>query len=472
MNKVVKSLEEAIHLCELKDGMTISFHHCLRNGDAVSGQIMRAIHALGIRNLTVAPSSLTSGNDVLIPYIEDGTIVRFQTSGFSPALGKILQSGRIPCVCELRTHGSRPAALKAGDIHIDLAFVAASSADTNGNCNGIGGHSGFGSMGYALTDVEYAEKVIVITDELSSRPIYPISIDQSKVDYVVETDTIGNPSGIATGSMKLSRSPLNIRIAQLAAKAIIHSGFLREGCALQTGAGKISLAVAAQLSEYMEEGQFSANFAMGGITEMLVQMHRRGLIHVLYDTQSFDRAAITSLMENPGHMEVSAEVYASPTAKGGAIVNNLDVVILGATEIDTNFNVNVITDSNNCVISGAGGHGDAAEGAKLTIITAPTYRGKYPIIVDHVNTLTTPGRFVDVFVCQDGIAVNTSLKQNKEIAARFKEAGLPIIDIHDLKKRAEMFTGILPPIQKGQKTVGYVFWRNGKIIDEIKENTI
>ena len=221
MSKVVNSLSEAIRLCGLEDGMTISFHHCLRGGDVSSGLIAEAIRSLGIRNLTVAPSSLGDGNNVLAPYIEDGTFIKFQTSGFSPALGKLLQAGKIQEVCEMRTHGGRPAAMKKGDISIDLAFVAAPIADYNGNCNGTGGHSAFGSMGYSMADVRYAKKVIVLTDELSPVPVFPISIEQCNVDYVVKVDSIGDPAGIATGSMKPSSSPLNMRIADLAAKTII-----------------------------------------------------------------------------------------------------------------------------------------------------------------------------------------------------------------------------------------------------------
>ncbi len=468
MSKVVNSLEEAIRLCGLEDGMTISFHHCLRSGDAASGQIAEAIRRAGIRNLTVAPSSLSGGNDVLAPYIEDGTFTKFQTSGFSPALGRLLQRGKIRQVCELRTHGGRPAALQRGDIRIDVAFVAASAADRNGNCNGTGGRSAFGSMGYALTDVRYAKKVIVLTDELSPVPVSPVSIDQSFVDYVVPLESIGDPSGIATGSMKLSSSPLHIRIAELAAQTILHSGHLHEGSAMQTGAGKISLAVAAQVEAYMERRQLTGRFAMGGITAILVRMHEKGLLPVLYDTQSFDQTAIASLGRNPGHVEVSAEAYASPLAKGGPIVKDLDFVILGATEIDTDFNVNVITDSNGCVISGAGGHGDTAEGAKMTVITAPTYRSKYPTIVDRVGTVTTPGRFVDVFVCQDGVAVNTALPRNRELALRLKDAGIPVTDIHALKRIAERYTGKLPSLPKGRQTVGLVYWRDGSVLDEIK----
>lgn len=143
-------------------------------------------------------------------------------------------------------------------------------------------------------------------------------------------------------------------------------------------------------------------------------------------------------------------------------------MILGATEIDTDFNVNVITDSNGCVISGAGGHGDTAEGAKMTVITAPTYRSKYPTIVDRVGTVTTPGRFVDVFVCQDGVAVNTALPRNRELALRLKDAGVPVTDIHALKRIAERYTGKLPSLRKGRRTVGLVYWRDGSVLDEIK----
>ena len=140
---------------------------------------------------------------------------------------------------------------------------------------------------------------------------------------------------------------------------------------------------------------------------------------------------------------------------------------IGATEIDTDFNVNVITDSNGRVISGAGGHGDTAEGAKMTVITAPLYRNKYPTIVDHVSTVTTPGRFVDLFVCQEGIAVNTALSRNVELASRLKDEGIPVWDMHDLQKRAEQFTGKLPPLSKGKKIVGDVYWRDGSVIDHI-----
>ena len=74
-DKVVQSIEEAIEASGLKDGMTISFHHSLRNGDYVMNMVIPAIARKGIRGLTLSPSSLIDTNDVLIPYFEQGVII-------------------------------------------------------------------------------------------------------------------------------------------------------------------------------------------------------------------------------------------------------------------------------------------------------------------------------------------------------------------------------------------------------------
>ena len=46
--KLVNDLKEAIRLAGLEDGMTISFHHHLRNGDMVAVMVMEAICEMGI----------------------------------------------------------------------------------------------------------------------------------------------------------------------------------------------------------------------------------------------------------------------------------------------------------------------------------------------------------------------------------------------------------------------------------------
>lgn len=148
----------------------------------------------------------------------------------------------------------------------------------------------------------------------------------------------------------------------------------------------------------------------------------------------------------------------------GAVVDSLDVVILGATEIDTEFNVNVHTDSNGLLMGGAGGHTDAAAGAKLTMILAPLVRARLPIVTDRVGCISTPGSSIDVLVTQRGIAVNP---RRPDLADRLRQAGLPVTDIHDLKARAESITGQPQKPPRGDRVVAHVLGRDSKLQDVI-----
>ena len=82
----------------------------------------------------------------------------------------------------------------------------------------------------------------------------------------------------------------------------------------------------------------------------------------------------------------------------------LDVVILGATEVDTDFNANVNTEADGALLHGTGGHQDTAAGAKLTIIAQPLLRGRIPCVTDRVYSVTTPGEVIDAIVTEYGIA--------------------------------------------------------------------
>ena len=156
--------------------------------------------------------------------------------------------------------------------------------------------------------------------------------------------------------------------------------------------------------------------------------------------------------------------YASPAASS-AVVDKLDVVILGATEIDTNFNVNVHTDSNGYIMGGSGGHSDTAAGAKLSMIIAPLFRARLPIVTDRVSCISTPGRDIDVLVTQRGVAVNP---KNQELMQRLKDGGLPVVDIHELKEIAERITGKPQKKASAGRTVANVIYRDGHVIDTIK----
>jgi citrate lyase subunit alpha/citrate CoA-transferase len=192
-------------------------------------------------------------------------------------------------------------------------------------------------------------------------------------------------------------------------------------------------------------------------------MLEAGCFEHILDVQCFDLKAAESLRTNPRHIEISASHYASPAAKSTA-ADKLDAVVLGATEIDLDFNVNVHTDSNGYIIGGSGGHSDVAAGAKLALVIAPLSRARLPIVVDRVLTRTTPGNTVDVLVTQCGIAVNP---RQPDLKKDLKGAGLPVMEIGDLRKMAEETNGVPGKLEHGERVVGKVMYRDGSIIDEI-----
>lgn len=463
MSKLINSIREAISLAGLKDGMTVSFHHHLRNGDYVLNMVMEEIAELGIRDLTVNASSLFDVHMPLTEHIQNGVVTGLISDYIAGGIGRVLSTGILKNPIQFRTHGGRPFDISTGKTPIDVAFIAAPTADPMGNCSGKYGPSACGSLGYAFADAMYAKKVVVITDNLVPYPMLDFSISENYVDYVVTVDAIGNPKGIVSGTTKITRDPVGLVMASHAAKVIQASGLLKDGFSFQTGAGGASLAAAKFLQEIMLKEGVQGSFGLGGITGYMVDMLRSGCFRSLMDVQCFDLKAVESLREDPRHQEISALQYASPGSKS-AVVDSLDVVILGATEIDTDFNVNVHTDSNGYIMGGSGGHSDTAAGAKLSMIIAPMFRARLPIVTDHVSCISTPGRDIDVLVTQGGIAVNP---KNVELAKNLRNAGLPVVDIQELKEKTERITGKPKPLARGGRVVAEVIGRTGEKLDEI-----
>ena len=465
--KIVASLREAISLCGLKSGMSISFHHHLRNGDYTLNRVMDEIAALGIRDLTLNASSLFDAHAPLREHIKNRVVRKINTDYMSAGLGRAISEGLMDEPVEFRTHGGRPRDIALGITPIDVAFIAAPTSDPAGNCSGKYGPSACGSLGYAFPDAMYAKKVVVITDNLVPYPLTDASIPEIYVDYVVPVDAIGDPRGIVSGTTKITRDPVGLVMAETAARVIRHSGLLKDGFSFQTGAGGATLAAAKFLKEIMLREKIRGSFASGGVTGYLVDMLNEGCFTSLMDVQCFDLKAVESIRTNPAHHEISAMQYASPAAKS-AVVDHLDVVLLGATEIDTDFNVNVHTDSAGCIMGGSGGHSDTAAGAKLSMIIAPLFRARLPIITGRVRCISTPGRDVDVVVTQRGVAVNPA---KPDLALRLKDAGLPIVDIHELKQIAERITGVPAVPPEGGRVVARVLSRDGEPLDVVRQLT-
>ena len=463
MDKVVHSLKEAIELAGVQSGMTVSFHHHMRNGDFVLNMVMEELAQKGIKNLTVNASSVFDCHKPLIDHIQNGVVTKLCCNYMAAGVGRAISAGIMDTPVEFRTHGGRPADIVSGKTPIDVAFIAAPTADTMGNCTGKIGKSACGSLGYAYADAMYAKKVVVITDNLVPYPLTERSIDETYIDYVVPLEAIGDPAGIVSGTTKITRDPVGLVMAETAAKVIQSSGLLKDGFSFQTGAGGATLAAAKYLKDIMLKDNIKGSFGLGGITGYMVDMLNAGCFQKLLDVQCFDLKAVESIRTNPNHSEVSAMHYASPNAKSAA-VDSLDVVLLGATEVDLNFNGNVHTDSNGSIMGGSGGHSDTAAGAKLAMIIAPLSRARLPIVTDKVQCISTPGKTIDVLVTQRGVAGNPN---QAELKRALQAAKLPVCDIEELKARAEAICGAPKAVRHGNKVVANVIYRDGTVIDQL-----
>lgn len=465
-DKVVASLREAIEKAGIKDGMTISFHHHFRAGDKLLMMVVDIIAEMGIKNIRIASSSLTSAHNGLVEHIENGVVNRLETSGLRGKLAEAVSEGILgenPAV--IRSHGGRARAIVEGDVKIDIAFIAAPSADCMGNANGVKGKSICGSMGYAKVDAAYANKVIVVTDTLVPYPNFPQSIPQTQVDYVVIVDEIGDSKGIMSGATRFTSNPKELLMAKRVLDVMLATGLFVDGFSMQTGSGGASLAVTRFVREELIKKNIKLSYALGGITKPMVDLLEEGLVDTLFDVQSFDLGAAESVGKNEKHVEVSADFYANAFNKSAA-VNKLDFVILSALEIDTDFNVNVISGSDGVIRAASGGHSDTAASANVSILVAPLTRGRISTIIDKVTTIVTPGSTVDVVVTDYGVTVNP---RRKDLREKFHKAGLPLIEMEELRKIATRLVGTPKEIEFSDEIVAVVEYRDGSIIDVIKK---
>ncbi|KRM77740.1 citrate lyase, alpha chain [Secundilactobacillus collinoides DSM 20515 = JCM 1123] len=464
-NKLVDSIKQVV-ADTVKDGMTISFHHHFRNGDFVFNEVMREIIDAGIKNLTLAPSSLTGVmNDMVIEAIKAGTITNITSSGMRGSLGDFVSHGGLKNPVIFRSHGNRARSIEHGDIKIDVAFLGVPNADELGNANGMTGNAVFGSLGYALMDAQYANKVVLLTDNIVSYPNTPASIKQTQVDYVVKVDKVGDPDKIGSGATRFTKDPKELKIASTVNDVIVNSPYFKQGFSFQTGSGGAALAVTRYLRQAMLDNKITASFALGGITKPTTDLLKEGLVDKVMDVQDFDKGAAESMHSNPNQQEIDASWYADPDNKG-AMVDQLDVAILSALEIDTKFNVNVMSGSDGVIRGAIGGHQDAGT-AKLTIISAPLVRGRIATVVPDVTTVVTPGDSVDVLVTEYGIAINP---KRKDLQASLSNLpGVPVFTIEELQQLAEKKVGTPKPLAFTDRTVALIEYRDGTIIDTIKE---
>jgi citrate lyase subunit alpha/citrate CoA-transferase len=461
-DKRVPDLETALRLCGLRDGMAISSHHHLRDGDAIALESLRTVARMGVKDLMWFPSASFPSQKPVIDLMETGVVHHIEGSMNGP-LGDYCSQGKMRGLGVLRSHGGRWQAIQDGEVHIDIAVIAAPTADPFGNATGTVGKSACGGLGFALADSIYADKVIVVTDNMVPFPCIPWQIQGNNVDYVVEVPSIGDPAKIVSGTTQITRSPDRLLIARYVAEFLRDAGIMRDGFSFQAGAGGIALAFVDYLRRMMKESNVKARFVRGGSTKYLVELLNEGLTDYILDGQTFDLDGVRSLAANPRH--VSSSPFTSYNYHGkGNIASMIDAVVLGATEVDVNFNGNVVTHSDGRLLHGIGGWQNCLF-AGCTILALPSFRDRIPVIVDEVTTLTGPGELIDVVVTERGIAINP---RRQDLIDATRNSKLPIRRIEDIQKDVFQLCGGRPQKPKlADRPVAIVKWVDGTVLDTI-----
>jgi len=460
---MVDRLVVAFERAGLKDGMTLSTHHHFRNGDLVANAVFDAAHRMGVRNVRWFPSASFPCHAHLLPYLEEGVIHHIEGSMNGP-LGDYASQGKMKGMGVLRSHGGRYQAIQDGEVHIDIAIIAAPTADAFGNATGDRGPSACGLLGFAQADSEYADHVIVVTDHLVPFPCLPWQIQGQRVDQVVEVEQVGLPEKIVSGTTVVTRSPERLLIAEHIADFVRDSGIMHDGFSFQAGAGGISLAFAMFLKEHMKEAGVQAGFVRGGSNQYLVEMLEEGLTPVILDGQTFDLEGVRSMRENSGHQNTSPFTSYNYHGKGN-FASMIDVVVLGATEVDVDFNANVVTHTDGRLLHGIGGWQNCLFSA-CTVLAVPSVRDRIPVVMDRVTTLVGPGELIDVIATERGICINP---QRSDLMEAMKGSRVPILDIRELKESVDRLCGgpAAKP-QLGDEFIAAIQWVDGTTLDGVR----
>jgi citrate lyase subunit alpha/citrate CoA-transferase len=463
-DKVVTDLKTALQRAGLKDGMTISTHHHLRNGDRVANAVFAAAAELGAKDLRWFPSASFPCHAPIIEHLEAGVVHHIEGSMNGP-LGDYCSQGKMRGMAVLRSHGGRYQAVQDGEVHIDIAVIAAPTADPFGNATGDRGPTACGLLGFALADSQYADHVIVVTDNLVPFPCVPWQIQGNYVDQVVVMDSIGDASKIVSGTTQITKSPDRLLIAELTAQFCVEAGIVKDGFSFQAGAGGTALSFAIFLRDIMREWNIKARFIRGGSTQYLVEMLEEGLTDFILDGQTFDLEGVRSMRENTGHINTSPFTSYNWHGKGN-FASMVDAVVLGATEVDINFNANVVTHSDGRLLHGIGGWQNCLF-SKCTILPVPSFRDRIPVLVDEVTTLCGPGELIDVIVTERGIAINPL---RRDLVEALQGSSLPIRSIQEIKSEVEEIVGGRPRRPDfGEKVVAAIKWVDGTVIDCVRQ---
>lgn len=460
--KLLESLEAVFDRIPITDGMTLSFHHHFQNNDTLINAVAEVIQKRDIKNLTLAATAIHAVHAPLVPLLENNNIVKIHATYINGPVGIAISKGKLQDFVTMTSHGRRQQAVECGDLSIDVAFLAVPFADIYGNGNGIEGKHPCGVLAYAISDMMYAKHKIVVTDTLVEHVKFK-EIEAEYIDYVVKIDTLSTSEDVLPKRIKLSSNPIDRQIGKNTFRVIDALDLIKPDMACQVRAGGIPLIALNYLKNALVRRNIQAKFVAGGTTYIHKEMLEKGLVKTLYDVQTFDMEALESYKTHGDHYGLNASLYANPYDEH-AIAHQLDFVVLGAVEVDLSYNVNLTTDKDGIIIGGSGGHQDTAFGANVTIIAAPLFHARMPLIKDRLHTTTTPGETIDIIVTERGIAVNPL---RKDIIETLSRRGIEVSTIHHLHRVASRLTGIPVDHAHEGKIVGIMEYRDGSVLDTI-----
>ena len=320
------SIREALEKCGAHDGMTLGFHHHFREGDLVVNMVMKEVHDMGIKDVTICASSLGKAHDPLI------SILKMERS---PELNlpstwknrRCYFSWEIERTCDhalpWRTCTCNPEWRNYDRYFFLSGHLPAMIMET---VKELAEKSDCGVLSYSFVDGQHANKVVAVTDCLVPFPNFPADIAMTRVDYVCVVDAIGIRKKLQQGAAKPTTDTRKLMMADYCTQVVVNTPYFKDGFSYQTGVGGASIASGASLAKIMEERDIKMGFAVGGMSKGMVDMLDAGLVGKLLDTQDFDLFAVNSV-KRPNHHRISAGAYANPFNKG-CFVNKLDYVVL------------------------------------------------------------------------------------------------------------------------------------------------
>lgn len=483
-SKVVKTLDELV-AGFVPDGGWVSLPHYYRDDPTALRLVVDALRRVGRKDVKLLGIAFFESHaEVLLPALQDGTLGGFEANTYG-AVAKAVADGRLgDWVVVGRTHGGRARAFQQGERDVDLAIGPVPIADVWGNANGVMGHPAamVGPLGLFQPDAQWAKRVALLAETIHPTLLAPHPIEMRWVDHVVPVPKAGDNRGIGTGTTDIRRvkgDEGRNRIAANVMKVIEAAGVVQEGFNFQVGAGA-GLLVLERMLRLMRTRGIRAGFTVGGSMEYHVDLLQEGLVELFLDGQCFQPShrLFHSLRHDPRHVEVSTALYYSPAAVQEACAL-MDVVVLGASEVDLDFNVNTVTGYDGVLRTGIGGGPDAAAGAKLSIFSLPIARVNRkglsaPCVRDRVTTVVTPGEVVAVVVTEDFVALNPQsdspyLPAIRENAAR---VGLALASIDEVAaaslEKARALGTLMPEPRFTDDIVSVVEWRDGRLVDAVR----